>query len=58
MRFEEGYPPAGTSERAPVVQALIRALRSLGCEPEVWPRLAGSGRDGPLVGLQPEGEGR
>lgn len=42
VRFEEGYPPAGTSVRAPVVQALIRALRSLGYEPEVWPRLAGS----------------
>ncbi len=42
VHFYEGYPPAKTSVKEPAVQAIIRALRSLGREPEVWPHLAGS----------------
>ncbi len=42
VHFYEGYPPAKTSVREPVVQALIRAFRALGQEPEVWPHIAGS----------------
>ncbi len=42
VHFHEGYPPAKTSVREPVVQALIKTLRELGHEPEVWPHLAGS----------------
>jgi len=42
VHFYDGYPPAKTSVTAPVVQALLRAVRSFGLEPEVWPRLAGS----------------
>jgi acetylornithine deacetylase/succinyl-diaminopimelate desuccinylase-like protein len=42
VHFYEGYPPAKTSVREPVVQALIRTFRTLGHEPEVWPHLAGS----------------
>ncbi len=42
VHFYEGYPPAKTSLNEPVVQALIRAIRSTGREPEVWPHLAGS----------------
>jgi acetylornithine deacetylase/succinyl-diaminopimelate desuccinylase-like protein len=42
VHFFEGYPPAKTSVTEPAVQAIIRALRSLGHEPEVWPHLAGS----------------
>ncbi|MDQ7859027.1 MAG: M20/M25/M40 family metallo-hydrolase [Armatimonadota bacterium] len=42
VHFYEGYPPAKTSASEPAVQALIRACRALGYEPEVWPHLAGS----------------
>ncbi|MDR7555637.1 MAG: M20/M25/M40 family metallo-hydrolase [Armatimonadota bacterium] len=42
VHFYEGYPPAKTSVRAPVVQALVRAIRALGFEPEIWPHIAGS----------------
>ncbi|MBI4279859.1 MAG: M20/M25/M40 family metallo-hydrolase [Armatimonadetes bacterium] len=42
LRVNEGYPPAKTSVRQPVVQALIRAVRRLGVEPEIWPHLGGS----------------
>jgi acetylornithine deacetylase/succinyl-diaminopimelate desuccinylase-like protein len=42
VHFYEGYPPAKTSVNEPVVQALIRVMRLLGHEPEIWPHLAGS----------------
>ena len=42
VHFYEGYPPAKTSVREPVVQALVRAIRALGFEPEIWPHIAGS----------------
>lgn len=42
VHFHEGYPPAKTSVSEPVVQALIRAIRSFGHEPEIWPHIAGS----------------
>ncbi len=42
VHFHDGYPPAKTSIHEPVVQALIRACRALGGEPEVWPHIAGS----------------
>ncbi len=42
VHFYDAYPPAKTSVREPVVQALIRTFRELGHEPEVWPHLAGS----------------
>jgi acetylornithine deacetylase/succinyl-diaminopimelate desuccinylase-like protein len=42
VHFYEGYPPAKTSVREPVVQALIETFRAMGHEPEVWPHLAGS----------------
>ena len=42
VHFYEGYPPAKTSVREPVVQALIKTFRDLGHEPEIWPHLAGS----------------
>jgi acetylornithine deacetylase/succinyl-diaminopimelate desuccinylase-like protein len=42
VRFEEGYPWAKMSPAAPVSQAMIRAVRALGLEPEVWPNIAGS----------------
>ncbi|MDR7542871.1 MAG: M20/M25/M40 family metallo-hydrolase [Armatimonadota bacterium] len=42
VHFYEGYPPAKTSVREPVVAALVRAIRSFGLEPEIWPHIAGS----------------
>jgi acetylornithine deacetylase/succinyl-diaminopimelate desuccinylase-like protein len=42
VHFHEGYPPAKSSVTEPVVQALLRAIRSFGCEPEIWPHIAGS----------------
>ena len=42
VHFYDGYPAAKTSLNEPVVQALLRAIRGLGHEPEVWPHLAGS----------------
>ncbi len=42
VHFHEGYPPAKTSVKEPAVQALIRTLRGMGHEPEIWPHLAGS----------------
>jgi len=42
LHFFEGYPPAKTSVKEPAVQALIRTLRGMGHEPEIWPHLAGS----------------
>ena len=42
VHFEEGYPWAKMSPSAPVSQAMIRAMRSFGLEPEVWPNIAGS----------------
>jgi acetylornithine deacetylase/succinyl-diaminopimelate desuccinylase-like protein len=42
VHFYEGYPPAKTSVNEPAVQAMIRTLRALHGEPEVWPHLAGS----------------
>ena len=41
-QFEDGYPWAKMSPSAPVSQAMIRAIRSFGLEPEVWPNIAGS----------------
>ena len=40
--FADGYPWAKMSPTAPISQAMIRALRSFGLEPEVWPNIAGS----------------
>ncbi|HEY6101701.1 MAG TPA: M20/M25/M40 family metallo-hydrolase [bacterium] len=42
VHFEEGYPWAKMSPSAPISQAMIRAMRSFGLEPEVWPNIAGS----------------
>jgi acetylornithine deacetylase/succinyl-diaminopimelate desuccinylase-like protein len=42
VHFYEGYPPAKTSVKEPVVQAMIRACRAFGHEPEIWPHIAGS----------------
>ncbi len=42
VHFYEGYPPAKTSVNEPAVQAMIRTLRALHGEPEIWPHLAGS----------------
>ncbi len=42
VHFYEGYPPAKTSVNEPAVQAMVRAIRALGGEPEIWPHLAGS----------------
>jgi acetylornithine deacetylase/succinyl-diaminopimelate desuccinylase-like protein len=42
VHFFEGYPPAKTSVKEPVVQAMIRTFRAMGHEPEIWPHLAGS----------------
>jgi acetylornithine deacetylase/succinyl-diaminopimelate desuccinylase-like protein len=42
VHFYEGYPPAKSSVNEPVVQALLRAIRSFGHEPEIWPHIAGS----------------
>jgi len=42
VHYEEGYPWARMSHKAPLSQAMIRTLRSFGHEPEVWPNIAGS----------------
>jgi acetylornithine deacetylase/succinyl-diaminopimelate desuccinylase-like protein len=42
VRFLEGYPPAKTSVRTPLVQTAIAVYRKWGVDPQVWPRLAGS----------------
>ncbi|HKV44807.1 MAG TPA: M20/M25/M40 family metallo-hydrolase [bacterium] len=42
VHFHEGYPPAKTSVNEPAVQAMIRSIRALAGEPEIWPHLAGS----------------
>ncbi|HLW60750.1 MAG TPA: M20/M25/M40 family metallo-hydrolase [bacterium] len=42
VHFHEGYPPAKTSVGEPAVQAMIRSIRALAREPEIWPHLAGS----------------
>jgi acetylornithine deacetylase/succinyl-diaminopimelate desuccinylase-like protein len=42
VHFEEGYPWAKMSPSAPISQAIIRAIRSFGLEPQVWPNIAGS----------------
>jgi acetylornithine deacetylase/succinyl-diaminopimelate desuccinylase-like protein len=42
VRFLEGYPPAKTSVRTPLVQQAIAVYRKWGVDPQVWPRLAGS----------------
>lgn len=42
VHFYEGYPPAKTSVNEPAVQAMIRTVRALKGEPEIWPHLAGS----------------
>jgi acetylornithine deacetylase/succinyl-diaminopimelate desuccinylase-like protein len=42
VHFEQGYPWAKMGPSAPISQAMIRAMRSFGLEPEVWPNIAGS----------------
>jgi acetylornithine deacetylase/succinyl-diaminopimelate desuccinylase-like protein len=42
VHFHEGYPPAKTSVNEPAVQAMVRTVRALQGEPEIWPHLAGS----------------
>jgi acetylornithine deacetylase/succinyl-diaminopimelate desuccinylase-like protein len=42
VHFEEGYPWAKMSPSAPISQAMIKAVRAFGLEPEVWPNIAGS----------------
>ncbi len=40
--LEEGYGWAKTNANEPVAQAIIKTYREFGCEPEIWPNLAGS----------------
>ncbi len=42
VHMEEGYPWAKTRSSAPLTQAIVRAIRSFGREPEIWPNIAGS----------------
>jgi len=42
VELEEGYGWAKTSVKEPAAQALIKAYREFGYEPEVWPHIAGS----------------
>jgi len=42
VELEEGYGWAKTSVREPAVQAVIKTYREFGCEPEIWPHMAGS----------------
>jgi acetylornithine deacetylase/succinyl-diaminopimelate desuccinylase-like protein len=40
--LERGYGWAKTSVRTPAAQAVIKAYREFGHEPEIWPHIAGS----------------
>jgi acetylornithine deacetylase/succinyl-diaminopimelate desuccinylase-like protein len=42
VELEEGYGWAKTSVKEPAVQAVIKAYREFGQEPEIWPHMAGS----------------
>ncbi len=42
VELEEGYGWAKTSVKEPAAQAVIKTYREFGCEPEIWPHLAGS----------------
>jgi acetylornithine deacetylase/succinyl-diaminopimelate desuccinylase-like protein len=42
IKLEEGYGWAKTSIREPAVQAILKAYREFGYEPEIWPHMAGS----------------
>jgi acetylornithine deacetylase/succinyl-diaminopimelate desuccinylase-like protein len=42
LRVISGYPWSRTSVHDPAVQAMIETYRFHGCEPEIWPSLAGS----------------
>lgn len=42
VELEEGYGWAKTSVKHPAAQAVIKAYRELGYEPEIWPHTAGS----------------
>lgn len=42
VEFEEGYGWAKTSIEDPVAQAVLKAYREFGHEPEIWPHIAGS----------------
>ncbi len=42
IRAMDSYSWAQTDPTAPVVQAVIRAYRDFGHEPEIWPRIGGS----------------
>ena len=42
VELEEGYGWAKTSVKEPAAQAVIKAYREFGYEPEVWPHMAGS----------------
>lgn len=42
VELEEGYGWAKTSVKEPAAQAIIKAYREFGREPEIWPHMAGS----------------
>jgi len=42
VELEEGYGWAKTSVKEPAAQAVIKAYREFGYEPEIWPHMAGS----------------
>ncbi len=42
IRLEEGYPWAKMRPSAPLIQAMVRTIRSFGLTPEIWPNIAGS----------------
>ncbi len=42
VELEEGYGWAKTSVKHPAAQAVIKAYREFGYEPEIWPHIAGS----------------
>jgi len=42
VELEEGYEWAKTSLKKPAAQAVVKAYREFGCEPEIWPHMGGS----------------
>jgi acetylornithine deacetylase/succinyl-diaminopimelate desuccinylase-like protein len=42
VHIEEGYPWAKMRPSAPLIQAMVRTIRSFGLTPEIWPNIAGS----------------
>ena len=42
VELQEGYGWAKTSVKEPAAQAVIKAYREFGYEPEIWPHIAGS----------------